>query len=770
MRSRQVSIVRSLIWRLGRKMYMYARGDRVNNPLVNGEYWLLEQVLNVLSPSRILLDVGANKGNWTAKSLELSQTSNEIHIHAFEPSLATRSMIIARFVECDAVTVHPYALSETVGETTFYSDEDGCGTNSLSPTSGKNKETVKVTTLDHFLQQLGIENILIVKIDTEGFDLLVMKGAELSLQNGRIEVIQFEYNWRWLLNHTSLRDVFVYISDKPYRFGKLVGESIEFYDEWHPELDRYFENNYVLIRRDSVLCSLGTDMFYNYSNTVATDSTRRSMSQSNQMSLVRKSLTSALAAIFLSVGRFLLMAILARRLSSTALGQFAYAQWLVDIAFMVSAFGFNGSASRYIAEYSTDPIRKAIFIRQWWPWALLLPVLSGIGVVVGARFSGLALTPHEYAMLAVWALTTGWWAMQTGSLIGHQRFDLVLKSNLLSIVIIIPTVLIIPINNNSHTLLFFAMALSSLLANVMGIQQNIKSMVNLTAPRTVEMSWSKIQRYTVNVWITGLLGGLVWSRGELPLVQGNLGDIGVAQYSVALTLFFGAMQGIMIWVSGIAPHLTSEWGCGHKTQAIAIARKFSDIQLLASSCIALLLTCFGPELLELIFGPTFRMSAQPLTILVLGLITLSASAQNHLLQIDTDAKFTRNISFMGLIILYMIAPITIPWFGIEGAAISRTFTMWGMFLVTIFITLRSWGNAALSVRNILLSFCLVLVSTHISINNLNNHGIRIIVGLVCVTALAVLIRGENGRLVAIDSVNDGVSRIWQWVVLGRQAS
>ena len=247
-------------------MYTYARGDGQNDPRTNGEYWLLEHVLKASPGPCVLLDVGANKGDWTAQALELAQASREIHVHSFEPSLATRSMLTARFIGSTAVTVQPYALSEKVGEATFYSNEDGAGTNSLSPSSGSNVEVVKVTTIDRFLQQSGIETVSMVKIDTEGFDLLVLRGAAKSLHDGRIEIVQFEYNWRWLLNHASLRDAFDLISNKPYRVGKLVGATIEFYERWHFELDRFFENNYVLVRNNSNLCLLGSTVQFDRSN------------------------------------------------------------------------------------------------------------------------------------------------------------------------------------------------------------------------------------------------------------------------------------------------------------------------------------------------------------------------------------------------------------------------------------------------------------------------------------------------------------------------
>ncbi|MCX5724504.1 MAG: FkbM family methyltransferase [Nitrospirae bacterium] len=260
------AVIRKLMWRVGRALYTCARGDGQNDSRTNGEYWLLEQVLSASPGPTILLDVGANKGDWTAYALGVIPAPNEVKIHAFEPSLATRAMLTARFAGAVAVTVHPCALAETEGEALFYSHEAGAGTNSLSPSSGLSVEAVTRMTIDQFVHRSEIQSVSMLKIDTEGFDLLVLRGAEQSLREGRIDLVQFEYNWRWLLNHACLRDVFDLISDKPYRLGKLVGHAVEFYDQWHFELDRFFENNYVLIRNDSPLCLLGSTVQFDGSN------------------------------------------------------------------------------------------------------------------------------------------------------------------------------------------------------------------------------------------------------------------------------------------------------------------------------------------------------------------------------------------------------------------------------------------------------------------------------------------------------------------------
>ena len=142
----------------------------------------------------------------------------------------------------------------------------GSGTNSLDKSSGLVSERVELITLDSFVEKNGVDSISMLKIDTEGFDLAVLQGARQFLTDGRIELIQFEYNWRWLLNKASLLNVFKLAKDMPYLLGKLTGRSIEFYDAWHFELDRYFENNYVLVRHGSSIEELGNTVRFDNRN------------------------------------------------------------------------------------------------------------------------------------------------------------------------------------------------------------------------------------------------------------------------------------------------------------------------------------------------------------------------------------------------------------------------------------------------------------------------------------------------------------------------
>jgi len=249
---------RSLAWRIGRSLYCWARGDVLNSPESNGEHWLLKKAIDAVSARATMLDVGANVGDWTSQAVAYSaQEAKSVKVISFEPCSATRETLQKRLSAVACVEICDYALSSREGQAEFFSAGAGRGTNSLSAVSGAISETVRLTTMDSLLLAKGIDRVHMVKIDTEGFDLDVMRGAAQSLSAGKIDLIQFEYNWRWLLNGASLREVFNFVADKPYRVGKLVGSKIVFYPHWHFELDKFFENNYVLVRLGSEFEALG---------------------------------------------------------------------------------------------------------------------------------------------------------------------------------------------------------------------------------------------------------------------------------------------------------------------------------------------------------------------------------------------------------------------------------------------------------------------------------------------------------------------------------
>lgn len=263
----EITWLRSLIWRLGRKLYCAARRDTGNDPQHNGEYWLMDLAMAGAASDAVMLDVGANRGNWSARaSNALVKKGITANIFAFEPAESTFNHLAVRFAKDSNVKPVRSAMSDRAGETEFYVIADLAGTNSLHAISGARKEKVIVSTVDDFLQKQELNQVLFVKTDTEGHDLSVLRGGLNSLREGRIDLWQFEYNHRWVANHAFLKDVFDLIEGLPYRFGKICADRIEVCKEWHPELERFFEANYVLVRHGSRSEGLCKVMQFNVSN------------------------------------------------------------------------------------------------------------------------------------------------------------------------------------------------------------------------------------------------------------------------------------------------------------------------------------------------------------------------------------------------------------------------------------------------------------------------------------------------------------------------
>src|SRR5262249_47560911 len=102
------------------------------------------------------------------------------------------------------------------------------------------------------------------------------------------------------------------------------------------------------------------------------------------MSLGRQSASAAVAAVVASAFRMLLVTILARRLTAVAFGQFAYAQWVIEVSILIFSFGAPAAVSRYAAEFGREAGLVAVFLRRWVKWAVCASLAAAVGSVVGA--------------------------------------------------------------------------------------------------------------------------------------------------------------------------------------------------------------------------------------------------------------------------------------------------------------------------------------------------------------------------------------------------
>jgi FkbM family methyltransferase len=174
-----------------------------------------ERFLRRAAPSLqrgVLLDVGANMGCYAAYLRKLAPDAT---IYAFEPHPATFARMSAQVSSCGVRPVRQ-ALSDEAGITQLFDFEarDGSTQASLSRAaveifdSGVVGHEVTSTTLDAFLDAEGIQEVTFLKVDTEGFDLKVLRGAARAIREKRIRLLQFEFIPANIATHATMRDFF----------------------------------------------------------------------------------------------------------------------------------------------------------------------------------------------------------------------------------------------------------------------------------------------------------------------------------------------------------------------------------------------------------------------------------------------------------------------------------------------------------------------------------------------------------------------------------
>lgn len=140
----------------------------------------------------VMLDVGAHFGS----SLELFAQQNW-KVFAFEPDSKNRIKLEAEYKNRDNVVIDSRAVSDQAqsGVTLFRSDVS-TGISGLSSfhDSHKEGEKVDVVTLKQYLSdnKIAANEVDFLKIDTEGFDLNVLKGFPWESASPRMILCEFE--------------------------------------------------------------------------------------------------------------------------------------------------------------------------------------------------------------------------------------------------------------------------------------------------------------------------------------------------------------------------------------------------------------------------------------------------------------------------------------------------------------------------------------------------------------------------------------------------
>lgn len=252
------------LWRraarvVGARMFHWAENNGQSAFGRNGEQWLLDSLLTEWAKdplpnqtSRLILDVGANVGDYTAAVLERADRLRcKVQVHAFEPGPASRSALHERFASDFRVKVVGAAVADQPGELRLYSDAPGSSQASLinrSQLKEERGELVEVIRLEDYLHEEGLKRVDLLKLDVEGAELAGLRGLGALLNPEVVPLIQFEYGGATLDAGNRLRDFFILLEQRDYVVAKLLPDALVLrpYDPW---MDHFWYSNYVALKR-----------------------------------------------------------------------------------------------------------------------------------------------------------------------------------------------------------------------------------------------------------------------------------------------------------------------------------------------------------------------------------------------------------------------------------------------------------------------------------------------------------------------------------------
>jgi len=233
-----------------------ARNDYLGSTLTFDGYEPAERafVQRFLQPGMTVLDIGAHQGYYTLLASKLVGPAGRVI--AFEPSSREQKALRLNLIlnRCRNVTVQRLALGSEEKETTLYVAtgwRTGC--NSLKPPAIPDETStmrVRVARLDDWLERLKVAQVDFIKLDVEGAELDVLRGAARLLDRKPRPVIIAEVQdvrtlpWGYRAN-----EIIQHLSGKGYKWLRLVEDgSTEGLELSADE----FEGNFVAVPEESM--------------------------------------------------------------------------------------------------------------------------------------------------------------------------------------------------------------------------------------------------------------------------------------------------------------------------------------------------------------------------------------------------------------------------------------------------------------------------------------------------------------------------------------
>jgi FkbM family methyltransferase len=201
---------------------------------------------------KTILDIGANEGQFIDK---ISKILPEANIFSFEPLQDSFKKLEEKVSGKKNITIFNFALGDQEKETIINRNEYSPSSslleltdlhkNAFPITKEAKEEKIYVKELDKIANELELKKKVMMKIDVQGYELNVLRGAENTIKEVDIILIETSF-YELYKNQPLFGDIFNFLSDGGFNYYGSLEQLYDVRDGRILQADSIFISNSIL--------------------------------------------------------------------------------------------------------------------------------------------------------------------------------------------------------------------------------------------------------------------------------------------------------------------------------------------------------------------------------------------------------------------------------------------------------------------------------------------------------------------------------------------